>query len=508
MEVTFLLAIRDPAALERKFWTVSDPSHPDYQNYLTLEQMNDFVRPAQSNIDTLLAWFRSHGVTEWTSVPNGDAYTIKTTASVIEAMLHVRLERFKSSRLNEVEIVRSQIPYSLPHNLKNIVSLVAGVSSFPTVRQIRSMGGLRRQNLFVTPTVVQQNLNIPAGTTGTNANNLQAVAQFLEQYYNPQDLQSFQQEMQVPVQPVARVIGDNQANSPGTEASLDIEYIMSTGRGVPTWFIYTSGLVNGQEPFVQWATNLNAMSTIPWVNTISYGDYENTISTTYMARLDVELQKMAVRGSSILFSSGDDGVGCNSVCSKQVANWPSVSPYVTSVGGVYGGRSSGWIGDSISSGGFSANYPMPAYQKAAVNAYMKSMATSLPANSYYNASNRAVPDVAAYSENVVVTVGGSDTIVGGTSCASPMMGGLFSLINDKLFAAGKKSLGFLNPLLYSTWANNPTIFQKVTSGNNADFCCPGFNANPQGGWCPISGMGVPDFQALVGSIGKALNVQL
>ena len=82
------------------------------------------------------------------------------------------------------------------------------------------------------------------------------------------------------------------------------------------------------------------------------------------------------------------------------------------------------------------------------------------------------------------------------------------LINDKLLNAGKKTLGFLNPLLYSAWAGQPQIFQKVTSGNNADFCCAGFNANPAGGWCPISGMGVPDFQNLVGTIGKLLKVDL
>jgi len=505
-----MLKIRDEAALENKFWTVSDPTHADYQNFLTLEQMSEFVRPSQANVDALLNWFRSHGVTTWTSVPNGDAYTIRASVQTIEQMLGVRMEKFQSVKDQSYELLRSRAVYTLPRALRGVVSVVAGISNFPTARSF-SRAASRRINFqsgFVTPSVVQRELNIPSGTQGTNPSNVQAVAQFLEQYYSPSDLSSFQQQMGVPVQSVAKVIGPNQANNPGTEASLDIEYIMSTGRGVPTWFFYTSGLVAGQEPFVEWATNMNAMSTIPWVNSVSYGDYENSLSTTYMDRLDVELKKLAVRGTSILFSSGDDGVGCNSACSKMVANWPASSPYVTAVGGVYGGRNSGWVADTIASGGFSRYYPMPSYQKNAVAAYMSAMSGNLPAPSYYNQSNRAIPDISAYSENVVVMVGGSETIVGGTSCASPICGGTFGLIMDALLNAGKKPLGFLNPLLYSAWANQPNIFQKVTSGSNPDFCCPGFYANPQGGWCPISGMGVPDFTNLKGAIGKALNVQL
>jgi tripeptidyl-peptidase-1 len=510
MEITFLLKIRDRAALERKFWTVSDPQHSDYQNYLTLEQVSDLVRPSQEKVDALLAWFQSHGIVDWNTVPNGDAYTIKATVQKVEAMLNVALEKFASSHDANMHIVRSRAVYSLPRSLRNIISVVAGISNFPSPRQIRQQK-LKRgadQFGFVTPSVVQRELGIPVGTVGTNSNNLQAVAQFLEQYYSPSDLSSFQQQMNVPVQPVAKVIGNNQVNNPGTEASLDIEYIMSTGRGVPTWFIYTYGRALGQEPFVVWATNLNALPSIPWVNTISYGDYENSISTTYMDRLDVELMKLATRGSSILFSSGDDGCGCNSACSKFVSNWPASSPYVTAVGGVYGGRNQGWVADTISSGGFSSYYARPSYQNNAVAAYFSSMSGNLPASSYFNSTNRAVPDIAAYSENVVVVVGNGDTIVGGTSCASPMMGGFFSLINDRLFNSGKKSLGFLNQLLYSTYASQPNIVMKVTSGNNADSCCPGFNANPAGGWCPISGLGVPDFTNMVNAIGKVLKVNL
>ena len=531
MKITFLLKIRDGDALERKFWSVSDPTSSDYQNYMTLEELSDFVRPAQSNIDALLDWFRSHGVTEWTTVPNGDAYTISIPVRTVEAMLNVHMEKFEianphvlgsahQAHFRNYRVVRSLRRYSIPAHLRDVIEVVAGVNNFPSARPVFSGAMARREaeaakealknsaefqsSTWVTPTVIYSELNIPTGTVGKSSNNLQAVAQFLEQYYSPQDLSSFQSYFNTPSQTVAKVIGNNIASQPGGEASLDIQYIMGTGQGVPTWFFYTSGLVDGQEPFVEWATNLNAMSTIPSVNSVSYGDYENTISTTYMDRLDVELKKLAVRGSSILFASGDDGVGCNAACSKFVANWPASSPYVTAVGGVYGGRNSGFTGDTIASGGFSSYYPMPSYQKDAVAKYLSSMgaAGQLPHESYFNRSNRAIPDVAAYSENVLVIISGVVQPIGGTSCAAPIVSGLVSLLNDKLLSAGKKTLGFLNPLLYSTYGTQPDIFSPVMQGNNQQGCCPGFNANPKGGWCPISGMGVPNFVNLAAAIAK------
>lgn len=37
----------------------------------------------------------------------------------------------------------------------------------------------------------------------------------------------------------------------------------------------------------------------------------------------------------------------------------------------------------------------------------------LPAQGYYNTTGRAFPDVSAFSENVVIVVGGGQTFVGG-----------------------------------------------------------------------------------------------
>jgi tripeptidyl-peptidase-1 len=52
--------------------------------------------------------------------------------------------------------------------------------------------------------------------------------------------------------------------------------------------------------------------------------------------------------------------------------------------------------------------------------------------------------------------------------------GIFAVMNTRRLLAGKRPLGFLNPLIYQ----NPEAFNDVTSGNN------GFPA--VGGWDPVT----------------------
>jgi len=347
----------------------------------------------------------------------------------------------------------------------------------------------------VTPQVITQLFGIPANTFGTNKTNSQAVAQFLGQYYDADDLSNFQQTFGLPSQPIAKELGPNQDNDPGIEAMLDVEYIMGIAPQVPTWFVSTGGTDNnGQERFLTWIVNMSSTADAPWVHSVSYGDYENTVSLDYATRVNTEFQKFGTRGRSILFASGDDGVGCNTACSYFVPNFPATSPYVTAVGGVYYDGNT-QTADSISSGGFSDYFSMPSYQRGAVTKYISQNANNLPPQSFWNATGRAFPDVASISENVIIVYGGSETPVAGTSCAAPVFSAIVSLLNDARLNANKATMGFLNPFLYKTYSSFPGIFFDITNGTNSDGCCNGFSA--AAGWDPITGLGTPNFPQLL-----------
>lgn len=46
------------------------------------------------------------------------------------------------------------------------------------------------------------------------------------------------------------------------------------------------------------------MSALPWVHSVSYGDDEDSLSGAYLQRVNIEFQKAAVRGLTVLFASG------------------------------------------------------------------------------------------------------------------------------------------------------------------------------------------------------------
>ena len=109
--------------------------------------------------------------------------------------------------------------------------------------------------------------------------------------------------------------------------------------------------------------------------------------------------QLGARGVSILFSSGDTGVGsaCQTNDGKNTTRFlpifPAACPFVTSVGGTYHVEPEQAI--AFSSGGFSDRFPRPAYQEAAVTKYLGILGTKW--EGLYNPAGRGFPDVAAQS---------------------------------------------------------------------------------------------------------------
>ena len=138
-------------------------------------------------------------------------------------------------------------------------------------------------------------------------------------------------------------------------------------------------------------------------------------------------------------------------------------------------------------------FPTPSYQSSVVASYVAALGSTY--SGLYNSSGRGVPDVAAIAQNVEVFNGGLAEGADGTSCASPIVASLISLINDELIAAGKSLLMFLNPFVYA----NPTTFTDITSGLNPGCNTNGFSAT--GGWDPVTGFGLPIFSKIKAAAG-------
>ena len=186
--------------------------------------------------------------------------------------------------------------------------------------------------------------------------------------------------------------------------------------------------------------------------------------------------------------------------------FPASSPYVLSVGATMGQKHlvpsvgeaeiacQSQLGGVITSGGgFSSYYPVPPWQINAQKQYFSSL-TASPAPGY-NAQGRGYPDISLLGVDYSVMLNGQIDFVYGTSCSSPVLAGMITLLNSLRARKGLAPVGFMNPTLYSNRASSS--YRDVTSGTN-EYCstntnpssalkCNGFAAST--GWDPVTGFG-------------------
>jgi tripeptidyl-peptidase-1 len=371
--------------------------------------------------------------------------------------------------------------------------------------------------LVNTPGSLRKLYNV-GNASGSVPENKQAFTGFLEQYWTNVDLQEFDTLFNAAGkgEKPSRQVGDGKSGGvriAGAEAELDAQYMMAMGLHVETEFWSFAGRSpdNAQnEPFLKFMYTLANTSQAPYVISTSYGEDEDSMTLDYQKRCNVEFQKAGVRGISLLFASGDSGVGgdfnCSTLCEAHSRGekclqpmWPAASPYVTAVGGTAGLGAAKEKAASLSSGGFSYRWAMPEWQKPAVTTFLADTSATQPDPSYYKATGRAFPDVSAQAIDYMVVYLGIPTPVAGTSCAAPAFGGVLSLVNDHRLASGKSTLGFANPLLYK----NAAALNDVVGGCNPGCGSKGFCAVP--GWDPVTGLGTPNYEKLV-QLGGAAGV--
>merc|ERR1719361_867739 len=368
----------------------------------------------------------------------------------------------------------------------------------------------------------------------------QSVAEFQDDSsYNKQDLQTFFNQTDEPSATVFDIVGPYSGTYPDMEATLDTQYMMGVSEA-PEMFYWTTP---GWQ--YEWANTFYSTKVVPESVSISWGWAESgqcasgiaqsecstlgVEAAGYVARTNVEFQKIGLRGVSLLAASGDSGANgrTDGECTGTVlhASFPGSSPYITAVGatqfqtpeyklkttpeactalGSAYKCASGGVEEAVSSqvagftsgGGFSTYTPRPSYQKAAVEGYLSS-GVALPPSSYFNNSNRAYPDVSALGNGFAVYLSsyGGWTTVGGTSAASPTFAGVSAYLNSVSYNKTGKPLGFLNPLLYKMQAAQPSTFTDIVTGDNKcteDGCfasCKGYECAK--GWDPVTGLGTP-----------------
>ncbi|KAH9855572.1 family S53 protease-like protein [Lenzites betulinus] len=516
LNLRIALVQQDPDAVVNALYNVSDPTSDSYSQHLTQDEAAKLAAPSPDSVAAVNAWLAEHGLTATPLTPAGDWVQVQVNVSKANSLLAANYSLY-THESSGVEAIRT-LAYSIPASLHAHIDLIHPTTGFPP--SVKSDITLTKRSFHepiaarslasncangTTPACLQELYNIPTtpatvksnklGVTGRFGNNVHYT--FLETF-----LKMYRPDMNPATNFSVTLLdgGNNDQDVPSvSEGELDIQYTVGLATDVPVEYIMVG--IKSQdgdlEGYLDEVNYLLSQKTPPQVLTTSYGFGESSLSFKLADKLCKAYAQLGARGVSILYASGDSGVGCKTNSTAFQPTFPSNCPYVTSVGGTQNyAPEEAWSG---SSGGFSNYFPLPSYQAPAVSTYLAHLAsTHSPAQGRFNASGRAFPDVSAKADAFQVWENATSGLFG-TSAASPTFASVVALLNDRLAQRGRAPLGFLNPWLYSTGAQG---LNDIKQGNSSIECNGeevGFEA--AAGWDPVTGLGTPDFEKLLKVIG-------
>ncbi|TEB29129.1 subtilisin-like protein [Coprinellus micaceus] len=526
---------------------ISDPNHSSYGKHLSQEESEALASCQPKALDETKEWLAYHGIDDSRvnhHQAGGDWLSLQVSIAEAERILSTQYHLFRHDASGETSLRTLQ--YSLPHHLHSHIDMVAPTTYFSTLRTMRKTSFLQPDiepvdeveslidpiissaasviplgcSYAITPSCLRALYNTTDYVPTAMSQNRLGVAGYLDQYANDADLQTFLKKFRKDAAgatyPTVQIHGGgNDQSIPGIEANLDIQYTIGMSYPTPNIYYSTGGsppfiqdsttTTNTNEPYLDWVTYILNQTTIPQVITTSYGDDEQTVPLEYAVRVCNSFAQIGARGTTLLFSSGDFGVGGGDCKTNDGTNqvlfqpsFPASCPWVTTVGGTT--KVNPEVGVNFSGGGFSRYFDQPDYQANAVSGYLGGLGTKYAGK--FNPGGRAYPDVSAQANRFQVVVGGHTMSVGGTSASSPTVAGIFALLNDYRLSLGLGPLGFVNPLLYSLGRNGSEFsgFNDIVSGSNPGCGTDGFAAAR--GWDPITGAGTPSFKRLQALVSK------
>ncbi|KAF8267704.1 peptidase S8/S53 domain-containing protein [Lactarius quietus] len=497
-------------ALIDALYEVSTPGHPKYGAHLTKQRVAQLVAPHPDTLQLIHSWLDHHHIPpSAVSMTHGGGWLTVSGVPVSRAneMLGASYQLFRPSGTNGTTILRT-IGYALPAVLHNHIRTVVPTTCFESTLPLwqtswsRSVGATadigssepgdvlssRSSDEDEHPlgpselrTLYRTDTYVP---TATDKNEL-GVSGFANQYPSPADLATFMSicrkdaidatYIDVPINS-----GGYDPTQPSDEANQNMQYAQAIAYPTPHTFYSTGGRMtwnslgdNNPDPddaFLTWLNHLINLETIPQTISASY---------VYNGLCDL-LAQLGARGVSVLFPSGNEGVGAF------ISEFPSSCPWVTSVGGTIRPSQDKEVAWKFSGGGFSNHFPRPIYQDPAVPTFLKRLGNQY--DGLYNEYGRGIPDLSAQAVDYFVVNRNGYLQVSGTSCATPTVAGIISLLNDYLLSKGKQPLGFLNPWLYGLGVVG---MNDIKSGSNPGCGTEGYSAIA--GWDPVTGLGTPDF---------------
>jgi subtilase family serine protease len=492
MRLVLVLPLRNQEGLDNFLQELYDPASPSYRQFLTVEEFTARFGPTQKDYDAVTRFAKQNGFKVVGTSRNRLNIDVTGSVASIEQAFHVTMGLYQHPTENRTFFAPDREPtVDLPFQLWHISGLDNYSIPRPTFR--RSTGDDVRSNATTGsgPSASFLGSDMRAayyeGTSLTGSGQSLGLLEYagtdladLTTYYK-----NVGQTNNVPIT-LDSTDGTStscleSAGCDDTEQTLDMTQALGMAPGMSSLVMYVGSSDAPIFNAMATASPLNAQLSSSW----TWSPADPTTDNPYF-------QEFAAQGQNLFQAAGDSGAWTSS---SEI--YPADDVYVTSVGGTdldTSGAAGPWASETAwvdGGGGISPDkYAIPSWQTTAASG------CSSCSKTYRNG-----PDVSANANFTFYVCADQTTCTaneyGGTSFAAPMWAGYLALINQRAVANGNKTLGFINPSLYTIGGGSSydSDFHDVTSGSNGFSATTGYDLAT--GWGSPNGSGL--INALAGS---------
>lgn len=349
-EVTFVIKQRNMDEVTRVLHDVSDPLSANYGQHWTRQDVVDFTANPKA-YDAVLSYLHSRGASIVSETLGREFITVRGPIKLWEVVFNTEFYTFHQTQSTGSvrKVVRAE-KYWIPRELESHLQTVFDIIDMPIKLHRSETKSLKKSKSDIiiddptkwvnpdgiTPYKLKTYYNMSNSVRGNNFSTQAAFAS-LGSYLSPADVFFFQNIAGLPHQQINSIgnhSNDNKCFQDETvclESNLDIQYITSMSPESPTTFWYTDTTIS------QWLIDISNSVDIPKVISISYSSDEKLYDIGQLNAFATTAIKLGTMGVTIFAASGDDGANGPLAANDETKcgyepQFPSVSPYVTSVG--------------------------------------------------------------------------------------------------------------------------------------------------------------------------------
>ncbi|MGH8162590.1 MAG: protease pro-enzyme activation domain-containing protein, partial [Gammaproteobacteria bacterium] len=478
--LTVSLKLRNTAKLTQFLQELHDPRSPSYRQFLTPAEFTAEYGPASTQVAAVEKYLKGYGIKVKDVSPNRLLIHTEGTTVAYENALGVQINDYRMNGRGFFSTSdRPKLPVAIAGFVQNVIGLNNAVRMRPRshIKPLalgaKASGGPAasrsaandvpapppQSSAYYNPLQIGAAYDWPSITGSDDGSGVTiAILTAASSNLQASDYAGFWNAFGLPDHTVnlIDVDGDKNLTNGMVETLLDMEWsgAMAPGATLDVYIGDDPALTTFIDVYSQFVTDDNAQ-----VMTTSWGAPETSWGTLAQTADNI-FAEAAAQGISMFAAAGDNGSG-DGTGFPNMADFPSVDPYITAANGteLYANAEGNYLSEtawSDTGGAISQIFSEPTWQTG----------PGVPQNGWRNNSDLSMN--AGPARPYLFLYGGRWTRVWGTSAVAPQLAALFAI---GIWQNDGNSLGQSNELIYAdvNAGNYASDFHDVTMGSNGAY---------------------------------------